>query len=119
MPSWTKGRVALIGDACACPSLLAGEGPAMAMAEAYTLAVEFAGAQGRHAAAFENYEQSLRPYVERKQKRARDFAASFVPRSAYGLWLRNATINAANRLGLIQLLFRAQMRTGIELQNYQ
>ena len=33
MPSQTKGRVALIGDACACPSLLAGEGSAMAMAE--------------------------------------------------------------------------------------
>jgi len=33
MPSWTKGRVALIGDACACPSLLAGEGSSMAMAK--------------------------------------------------------------------------------------
>ena len=119
MPSWTKGRVALIGDACACPSLLAGEGSAMAMAEAYTLAGELVVAQGDHASAFEIYEQRLRPYVERKQKGARDFAASFVPRSAYGLWLRNATINAANRLGLIQLLFRAQMRTGIELQNYR
>ena len=119
MPSWTKGHVALIGDACACPSLLAGEGSAMAMAEAYTLAGELVVAQGGHASAFEIYEQRLRPYVERKQKGARDFAASFVPRSAYGLWLRNATINAANRLGLIQLLFRAQMRTGIELQNYR
>src|SRR3569623_1642104 len=38
MPEWSKGRLALIGDACACPSLLAGEGSAMAMAEAYTLA---------------------------------------------------------------------------------
>ena len=90
MPSWTKGRVALIGDACACPSLLAGEGSAMAMAEAYTLAGELVVAQGDHASAFEMYEQRLRPYVERKQKGARDFAASFVPRSAYGLWLRNA-----------------------------
>ena len=26
MPHWTKGRVALVGDAAACPSLLAGEG---------------------------------------------------------------------------------------------
>jgi 2-polyprenyl-6-methoxyphenol hydroxylase-like FAD-dependent oxidoreductase len=119
MPSWTKGRVALIGDACACPSLLAGEGSAMAMAEAYTLAGELFVAQGGQASAFEIYEQRLRPYVERKQKGARDFAASFVPRSAFGLWLRNATINAANRLGLIQMLFRAQMRTGIELPDYR
>ena len=91
----------------------------MAMAEAYTLAGELDIAHGDHASAFERYEQRLRPYVERKQKGAREFAASFVPRSAYGLWLRNATINAANRLGLIQLLFRAQMRTGIELQDYR
>ncbi len=119
MPSWTKGRVALIGDACACPSLLAGEGSAMAMAEAYTLAGELDVAQGHHASAFEMYEQRLRPYVERKQKGARGFAASFVPRSAYGLWLRNASINVANRFGLIRLLFGAQMSSGIELQNYR
>ena len=119
MPSWTKGRVALIGDACACPSLLAGEGSAMAMAEAYTLAGELDVAQGNHASAFEMYEQRVRPYVERKQKGARGFAASFVPRSAYGLWLRNASINVANRFGLIRLLFGAQMSSGIELQNYR
>jgi 2-polyprenyl-6-methoxyphenol hydroxylase-like FAD-dependent oxidoreductase len=119
MPSWTKGRFALIGDACACPSLLAGEGSAMAMAEAYTLAGELDVAQGHHASAFEIYEQRLRPYVERKQKGARGFAASFVPRSAYGLWLRNASINVANRFGLVRLLFGAQMNSGIDLQNYQ
>jgi 2-polyprenyl-6-methoxyphenol hydroxylase-like FAD-dependent oxidoreductase len=119
MPSWTKGRVSLIGDACACPSLLAGEGSAMAMAEAYTLAGELDVAQGNHASAFEMYEQRLRPYVERKQKGARNFAASFVPRSAYGLWLRNASINVANRLGLVRLLFGAQMTSGIKLQNYR
>jgi 2-polyprenyl-6-methoxyphenol hydroxylase-like FAD-dependent oxidoreductase len=119
MPRWTKGRVALIGDACACPSLLAGEGSAMAMAEAYTLAGEIEAAQGHHASAFAVYEQRLRPYVERKQKGARGFAASFVPRSAFGLSLRNASINVANRLGLTRLLFRAQMSSGIELQNYR
>jgi 2-polyprenyl-6-methoxyphenol hydroxylase-like FAD-dependent oxidoreductase len=119
MPSWTKGRVALIGDACACPSLLAGEGASMAMAEAYTLAGELAVAQGDHVAAFERYERRLRPYVERKQKGARGFAASFVPGSACGLWLRNAALNAANRLGLIRLLFGAQMSAGIELQDYR
>ena len=34
MPSWTRGRVALVGDAAACPSLLAGQGSALAMVEA-------------------------------------------------------------------------------------
>ena len=50
MPSWTRGRVALVGDAAACPSLLAGQGSALAMVEAYVLAVELARADGDHAA---------------------------------------------------------------------
>jgi len=34
---WTKGRTALVGDAAACVSLLAGQGSLVAMAEAYVL----------------------------------------------------------------------------------
>jgi len=79
VPQWSRGRVALIGDACACPSLLAGEGSAMAMAEAYVLAGELHAAGGDHARAFAAYEARLRPYVERKQKAARGFASGFVP----------------------------------------
>ena len=33
-------RLALVGDAAACPSLLAGQGSALAMVEAYVLAAE-------------------------------------------------------------------------------
>ena len=119
MSGWSKGRVALIGDACACPSLLAGEGSAMAMAEAYTLAGELAAAHGNHVAAFQSYERRLRPYVERKQKGARSFAASFVPGNELGLWVRNASINVASRLGLIRLLFGAQMTSNLTLPEYR
>lgn len=34
MSSWSRGRVVLVGDAAACPSLLAGQGSALAMVEA-------------------------------------------------------------------------------------
>ena len=34
MPSWHRGRVVLVGDAAACPSLLSGQGSALAMVEA-------------------------------------------------------------------------------------
>ena len=47
MPSWSRGRVALVGDAAACPSLLAGQGSALAMVEAYVLAAELARSQRR------------------------------------------------------------------------
>lgn len=118
MPRWTKGRVALIGDAAACPSVLAGEGSAMAMAEAYALAGELKAANGNYAEAFRAYEQKLRPYVERKQKGARGFAASFVPKSALGLWARNLTLNVVTWLGLTRLLFGAQLGDPMKLQSY-
>ena len=118
MPHWTTGRVALVGDACACPSLLAGEGASMAMAEAYTLAGELDAAGGDHTRAFAAYERRLRPYVERKQKGAKAFANSFVPRTVLGLWARNAAINAATGLGLTRLLFRAQLADPMELGRY-
>lgn len=115
MPGWTRGRVALIGDASACPSLLAGEGSSMAMAEAYTLAGELAAAGGEYGRAFGAYEARLRPYVERKQKGARGFAASFVPKTATRLWLQNLAINAVTRLGLTRLLFGPQLRQPMQL----
>jgi len=37
LPIWSRGRVALVGDAAYCPSLLGGEGSAFAMAGAYLL----------------------------------------------------------------------------------
>lgn len=118
VPRWTQGRVALLGDACACPSLLAGEGSAMAMAEAYTLAGELHAAAGNYAEAFAAYERRLRPYVERKQKGARGFASSFVPKSAFGLWLRNLSLEATSRLGLTKLLFGAQLGDPMRLEDY-
>jgi 2-polyprenyl-6-methoxyphenol hydroxylase-like FAD-dependent oxidoreductase len=118
VPCWTKGRVALLGDACACPSLIAGEGTSMAMAEAYTLAGELHVAGGGHARAFRAYEQRLRPYVERKQKAARGFAGSFVPKTALGLWLRNFAIGAATTLGLTASLFGGQLRDPLNLADY-
>ena len=40
MPSWHTNRIALLGDACGCLTLLAGQGSHMAMAGAYVLARE-------------------------------------------------------------------------------
>lgn len=48
MPSWSRGRMALIGDAAARPSLLAGQGSALAMVEAYVLAAELNRSPGDH-----------------------------------------------------------------------
>jgi 2-polyprenyl-6-methoxyphenol hydroxylase-like FAD-dependent oxidoreductase len=89
LSSWTKGRVALVGDAAACVSLLAGEGTGLAIAEAYVLAGELASSDGNVAAAFHRYETLLMPFLRRKQASASRFASSFAPRTATGIRLRN------------------------------
>ncbi|MBL8255791.1 MAG: hypothetical protein JNJ62_04250 [Pseudoxanthomonas mexicana] len=89
MDAWTKGRVALIGDAAACPSLIAGEGAGFALAEAYVLAGELHRHAGDTAATFAQYEARLKAVVARKQKQAERLAASFVPRTALGVRVRD------------------------------
>jgi 2-polyprenyl-6-methoxyphenol hydroxylase-like FAD-dependent oxidoreductase len=89
MDAWAKGRVALIGDAAACPSLIAGEGAGFALAEAYVLAGELH--QHRHdiIAALAMYQSRLQKVVARKQKHAESLAASFVPRTELGVRARD------------------------------
>ena len=89
VPDWSRGRAVLVGDAAACPSLLAGEGTGLALTEAYVLAGELQRAAGDVGQAFRGYEDRLRGFVAGKQKSARQFASSFAPRTAFGIWLRN------------------------------
>ncbi|QDQ39238.1 FAD-binding protein [Legionella geestiana] len=71
MPYWTKGRVALVGDAGYCASPLSGQGTSLALVGAYILAGELKAAAGNHAIAFERYNSLMRPFVEANQ----DFGA--------------------------------------------
>ena len=90
MPSWTRGRVALIGDAAACPSLLAGQGSALAMVEAYILAAALRDAGNDHATAFRDYQNRLASLVRDKQDAAIGLGTAFAPRNRMQLLLRNA-----------------------------
>ncbi|MGH9271654.1 MAG: FAD-dependent monooxygenase [Ilumatobacteraceae bacterium] len=63
LPSWSTGRVALVGDAGYCASPMSGRGSSLAMIGAYVLAGELAAAGGDHAAAFAEYDQVMRPFV--------------------------------------------------------
>ncbi len=106
MDAWSQGRVALIGDACFCPSLLAGQGAALAMTAAYILAGELKKADGDYQAAFENYEQVFRPFILRKQRAAERFAGSFAPKTQIGIFLRNQVTR------LMSLQFVANLAMG-------
>jgi 2-polyprenyl-6-methoxyphenol hydroxylase-like FAD-dependent oxidoreductase len=65
--SWSRGRVALLGDAAYSPSPFSGMGTSLALVGAHVLAGELAAGDD-HRAAFARYEAILRPYVERAQK---------------------------------------------------
>jgi 2-polyprenyl-6-methoxyphenol hydroxylase-like FAD-dependent oxidoreductase len=118
MPAWSKDRVALIGDAAYCPSLLAGEGSALAMVGAYVLAGELKRANGDHGAAFARYEKHLSGLIARKQKAAVAFAASFAPRTRFGIALRNLVTRAFGLPFVTDLVLGASLRDDIDLPDY-
>lgn len=89
MDRWAEHRTALVGDAAACVSLLAGEGTGLAMAEAYVLAGELRLRGSDHGAAFVRYQERLMPFLRRKQASAARFASSFAPKTGFGIAFRN------------------------------
>jgi len=67
MDSWTKGRVALLGDAGYCASPLSGQGTNLAIVGAYILAGELKSAEGDYSVAFKRYNELMRPFVDASQ----------------------------------------------------
>jgi 2-polyprenyl-6-methoxyphenol hydroxylase-like FAD-dependent oxidoreductase len=81
VPRWSSGRVALVGDACQCVSLIAGQGASLAMAGAYVLAEEVARAGDDLPGALRRYQERVKPRIERKHRAGRRLARWFVPES--------------------------------------
>lgn len=78
MKSWTKGRVALMGDAGYCASPLSGQGNNLALAGAYILAGELKKANGNYTQAFDRYNELLKPFVEAAHKLGLSVSNSFL-----------------------------------------
>jgi 2-polyprenyl-6-methoxyphenol hydroxylase-like FAD-dependent oxidoreductase len=80
MPCWSKGRVALVGDAGYCVSPVAGMGGSMAIIGAGRLAEAFERHGADYAAAFMDYHDKLHAFVDEVQERAaRDGMATIFP----------------------------------------
>ncbi|MEO8742990.1 MAG: FAD-dependent monooxygenase, partial [Lysobacteraceae bacterium] len=117
MDAWTKGRVALVGDAAACPSLIAGEGASFALAEAYVLAGEIHQHGTDLDSAFTHYQGRIKPYAVRKQKYAESLVPSFVPKTAHGVRVRDfATL--LMRLPVFPRLLMGRYFHEMELPHY-
>jgi 2-polyprenyl-6-methoxyphenol hydroxylase-like FAD-dependent oxidoreductase len=118
MPKWSQGRIALVGDAAYCVSLLAGQGSALAMTGAYVLAGELARAGRHYLEGFANYESRLRAFIEAKQKGAERFAGAFAPKTRWGLFFRNEVIRAAAIPGVARLAFGRDIIDNLHLPTY-
>jgi 2-polyprenyl-6-methoxyphenol hydroxylase-like FAD-dependent oxidoreductase len=111
MERWSRGRVALVGDAAACVSLMAGEGTGLGMTEAYVLAGELRSSPDDPDAALARYHERLRALLVRKQASAARFASSFAPRTAFGIGFRNVATR------LMRIPYVAERLVGVDLRD--
>ncbi len=118
MEGWSRKRVALIGDACFCPSLLAGQGSALAMTAAYILAGELKREDGDYETAFRNYENLLWPIITRKQRAAERFSGSFAPRTRFGIFVRNKMTRLMSLPFVADLAMGRMLKDPLELPSY-
>jgi 2-polyprenyl-6-methoxyphenol hydroxylase-like FAD-dependent oxidoreductase len=93
MPAWTKGRIALVGDAAYCASPAAGMGGSLAIVGAAALADALRDHPHDLAAAFTQYHDRLAPLIDEVQAGAVAFGLDmFVPRTEEALQARNAQL---------------------------
>lgn len=114
MPSWTRGRVALVGDAAACPSLLAGQGSALAMVEAYVLAAELTRSSD-HVEAFARYEERLGDFLRSKQDAAVGLGPAFAPKNRLQLLVRNTVMRLMGLPKVADLAMGKSFHDAVEL----
>ena len=115
---WSAGRIAVIGDAAACASLLAGEGTGLAMTEAYVLAGELHRAAGHIERALPAFEARLHSFVTTKQKTALRFRSFFAPRTEVAIHLRNVAVKALSIPFFANRLIAGSLRDDLVLPDY-
>jgi 2-polyprenyl-6-methoxyphenol hydroxylase-like FAD-dependent oxidoreductase len=113
---WSVGPIALVGDAAVAPSLLAGQGCALAIIAAYVLAGELA--HGSVEDALIRYERRLRPFMLSKQGAASRFAHVFAPRTRFGIFVRNQITKAFRVPAIAHWALGRNLRDRFALPHY-
>ena len=115
--AWSRGRVALVGDAAYCPSPVSGMGTSLALVGAYVLGGELA-TQPDHRRAFARYEEIMRPYAARAQKLPPGTPRIANPRSRAGVAAFRGALRVASRLSGLQERLVSPPADALELPAY-
>ena len=97
VPSWTRGRISLLGDAADCISLL-GEGSSNAIVAGKTLSDALAAHPGDHSGAFAAYETTHRRRLRTSQRNAGVNSRFLAPATRLGIGLRNTGMRLTSAL---------------------
>ncbi|MBK1884147.1 FAD-dependent monooxygenase [Luteolibacter pohnpeiensis] len=93
MPSWSSGRIALVGDAAYCASPAAGMGGSLAIDGAAALGDAMRTAGKDYRLAFETYEKKFRPFISKVQAEAVQVGLEIlVPRTEEAIRIRNSAV---------------------------
>ncbi|WP_232660509.1 FAD-dependent monooxygenase [Pseudonocardia sp. TRM90224] len=125
MDGWTRGRVALVGDAGYCPCFASGQGTSLAMVGAYVLAGELAAAGGDHVAAFAAYDREMRTFVEKNQELGRNNIGQMIAKNRFQSWMGVQMMKVLPKLpwrdAIVEKMIGPvrEAATAIELKDYQ
>ncbi|MFC5185865.1 FAD-dependent monooxygenase [Actinomadura harenae] len=119
MKTWTKGRIALLGDA-GYGATCGGMGTGLAVVCAYVLAGELAAAGGDHRVAFPAYEDAIRKLTKACQQVAGGVGPFFAPRTARSLRRRTRIYKVLTAGPLLRILDKLTTKaaTSIDLKEY-
>jgi 2-polyprenyl-6-methoxyphenol hydroxylase-like FAD-dependent oxidoreductase len=120
MDRWSRGRMALTGDAAWCASPISGMGTSLALTGAYVLAGELSRTPD-HAAAFKSYERIMRPHVTKAQKVPGLGPRIAQPSTRTGIALQHAAINLLTSRQALTLRrrFGSAPSKAVELPDYR
>jgi 2-polyprenyl-6-methoxyphenol hydroxylase-like FAD-dependent oxidoreductase len=96
LPSWSHGRITLLGDAASCVSLF-GDGSSSAMEGAATLADSLTSSANDIPTALARYESAHRTATRFRQRGVRIASHLLIPRSRLEMTLRDRALRLAGR----------------------
>jgi 2-polyprenyl-6-methoxyphenol hydroxylase-like FAD-dependent oxidoreductase len=109
MPSYSRGHVALVGDAAYCPSPLSGQGTSLALVGAYVLATALVR-EPNVKDAFRAYDATMSTFVMKNQQIAERIGHGFTAESSFQLRLRRWAMSVMPHLPGSELVMKLAMR---------